>query len=74
MLAIFEYMSSDAIVLGNNTWPKVMGRDQNTFEEWDKEEITLRKLSVIDKMLHEVWTGKTSVDIWNNLKVLHEAS
>jgi len=51
MLAIFEYMSSDAIVLGNNTWPKVMGRDQNTFEEWDKEEITLRKLSVIDKML-----------------------
>jgi hypothetical protein len=72
MLAIFEYKCLVSIVLGNDTRPQVMGRDQDKFDERDREAIMLLKLFVINEMLLEVQAKKTSVNIWKHLKELHE--
>jgi hypothetical protein len=62
------------IVLGKLTWPIVAGKDQDKFDEKDREALMLIKLSVIDEMLTEVQTGKSSSAIWTYLKDLCETS
>jgi hypothetical protein len=40
-----------------------VGRDQDKFDERDKEAVMLIKLSVTDEMLPEVQKGKTSTNL-----------
>jgi hypothetical protein len=51
-----------------------VGKDQDKFDEKDKEVVMLIKLSMTNEMLTEVQTGKTSSTIWTHLKDLHETS
>ena len=72
MLTIFEYRCLASIVLGKETRPIVVGRDQGKFDRQNKEAVMLLKLSVIDEMLPEVQTGTNSATIWQHLKEMHE--
>jgi hypothetical protein len=56
------------------TYPVIASKDQDKFDEQDREFVMLIKLSVIDEMLTEVQTSKTSSNIWTHLKYLHDTS
>lgn len=74
MLMIFEYRCLDKIILDIDTWPTLLGKDQDKFDDRDWEAAMLIKLSVTDEMLLEVQTSTNSTEVWKHLWDLHEMS
>jgi len=72
MLAIFEYKCLSSIVLGKETRPTAVGRDQDKLEGQDREAVMLLKLCVTTKMLPGVQSRISSTAILKHLKEMHE--
>eukprot|EP00253_Pinus_taeda_P007025 PITA_07025 len=74
MLTIFEYRRLDQLVLKKELRPGTAGTDQDKFDGRNREAVMLLKLSVADDQLPQIPSGKTAVEIWQQLKELHETS
>ena len=74
MLTIFEYRRLDQCILGKETRPGTAGADQDKFDDRNWEAVMLLKLFVADDQLPQIPSGKTSAEIWQQLKELHETS
>lgn len=73
-MMIFEYKCLDKIVLGKTDHPADEGKEQDKFDEQNREAIMLIKLSITDDQLPQVSSGKIAAEIWSHLKGLHETS
>lgn len=74
MLTIFEYQCLDAVVLGTSQHPTTAGKDQDKWDERNREAVMLIKLFGTDEQLPQIPSGKTAKEIWDHLKSLHETS
>ena len=74
MLTIFEYRRLDQLVLAKELRPGIAGTDQDKFDDRNREAVMLLKLSVTDDQLPQIPFGKTTAEIWQHLKELHETS
>lgn len=73
-LTIFEYCGSNAVVLGTTKRPDATGPGQVTYDQHNQEALMLLKLSVADDQLPQIPSDKTTAEIWEHLKTLHETS